>query len=130
MSLGAYIRERLFGEDAAPRKTRGKFPVKDHEALGRVLAALGSSRLSSQPQPARQSGEHGLAARHAGNRGGSARSLRGGAGHARRAFMALGRGSRDEPGGAMILKAKERGGGAAACPLSALDARQRSCRAA
>jgi len=28
MSLGAYIRERLFGEDAAPRKTRGKFPVK------------------------------------------------------------------------------------------------------
>jgi len=47
MSLGAYIRERLFGEDAAPRKTRGKFPVKDHEALGRVLAALGSSRLSS-----------------------------------------------------------------------------------
>lgn len=47
MSLGAYIRERLFGEDVAPRKTRGKFPVKDHEALGRVLGALGSSRLSS-----------------------------------------------------------------------------------
>jgi len=47
MSLGAYIRERLFGEDAAPRKTRGKAPVKDYEALGRVLAALGSSRLSS-----------------------------------------------------------------------------------
>ena len=47
MSLGAYIREMLFGEDVAPRKTRGKFPVKDHEALGRVLGALGSSRLSS-----------------------------------------------------------------------------------
>lgn len=47
ISLGAYIRERLLGEDAEPRKTRGKFPVKDHEALGRVLAALGSSRLSS-----------------------------------------------------------------------------------
>ena len=47
MALGAYIRLKLFGDDAAPRKTRGKFPVKDHEALGRVLGALGASRLSS-----------------------------------------------------------------------------------
>lgn len=46
MSLGAYVRDRLFGPDAAPRKTRGKTPVKDHEALGRVLATLGGSRLS------------------------------------------------------------------------------------
>lgn len=46
MSLGAYIRGRLFGENANPRKTRGKTPVKDHEALGRVLGALGGSRLS------------------------------------------------------------------------------------
>lgn len=46
MSLGAYIQMRLFGENAAPRKTRGKTPVKDHEALGRVLGALGGSRLS------------------------------------------------------------------------------------
>jgi hypothetical protein len=47
MSLGAYIRDRLFGEDAAPRQSRGKFPVKDYAAFGRVLAALGASRLSS-----------------------------------------------------------------------------------
>jgi hypothetical protein len=47
MALGAYIRLKLFGEDAAPRHTRGKFPVKDHEALGRVLGALGGSRLLS-----------------------------------------------------------------------------------
>ena len=47
MALGAYVREKLFGDDVAPRKTRGKFPVKDHEALGRVLAALGASRLSN-----------------------------------------------------------------------------------
>lgn len=47
MALGAYIRDRLFGEDAAPRQTRGHFPVKDYAALGRVLAALGQSRLSS-----------------------------------------------------------------------------------
>jgi len=47
MALGAYIRDRLFGEDAAPRHTRGHFPVKDYAALGRVLAALGQSRLSN-----------------------------------------------------------------------------------
>lgn len=46
MSLGAYIRRRLFGAEANPRKTRGKTPVKDHEALGRVLGVLGGSRLS------------------------------------------------------------------------------------
>ena len=47
MSLGAYIRQKLLGDDVAPRKTQGKFPVKDQEALGRVLGALGSSRLSA-----------------------------------------------------------------------------------
>jgi hypothetical protein len=46
MSLGAYIRGRLFGENVAPRKARGNTPVKDHQALGRVLGALGGSRLS------------------------------------------------------------------------------------
>lgn len=45
--LSAYIRERLFGKDAAPRNKRGNSPVEDGEALGRVLGALGSSRLSS-----------------------------------------------------------------------------------
>lgn len=47
MSLGAYIRDQLLGAQASPRKTRGKFPVKDHEALGRVLGQLGNSRLSN-----------------------------------------------------------------------------------
>ncbi|MDF3606222.1 hypothetical protein PE067_08800 [Paracoccus sp. DMF-8] len=46
MSLGAYIRSRLFGDDVPPRRTRGKFPVKDQAALAKVLAALGASRLS------------------------------------------------------------------------------------
>ncbi|MBO6866572.1 MAG: hypothetical protein JJ877_05970 [Thalassococcus sp.] len=45
-SLAAYIRERLFGNDAAPRKKRGNSPVQDKEALGRVAGALGQSRLS------------------------------------------------------------------------------------
>jgi len=47
MPLGRYIRSKVLDGKAGPRRTRGKFPVKDHEALGRVLGALGSSRLSS-----------------------------------------------------------------------------------
>ena len=46
MSRSAYMRERLFGAEAKPRKTRGKFPVKDYEALGRVLGLLGRSNLA------------------------------------------------------------------------------------
>mgnify|MGYP001794778920 CR=1 FL=1 len=45
MARSAYIRERLFGGAARPRKTRGKYPVKDFEALGRVLGLLGRSGI-------------------------------------------------------------------------------------
>lgn len=45
--LSAHIREKLFGEDVTPRKRPGNSPVRDSEALGRVLGALGASRLSS-----------------------------------------------------------------------------------
>jgi len=45
--LGGYIRKRLFGEAASPRKRRGNSPVKDAAALGRVIGALGQSRLSA-----------------------------------------------------------------------------------
>ena len=44
--LGAYVRDRLFGEAAQKRRVCRK-PKVDDEALGRVLAALGQSRLSS-----------------------------------------------------------------------------------
>jgi hypothetical protein len=37
----------LFGDDATPRKNPGNSPIKDAEALGRVLGALGGSRLSN-----------------------------------------------------------------------------------
>ena len=47
MSLGAYIRSRLFVGNLPPRRTRGKFPVKDHTALGKVLGELGRSRLAN-----------------------------------------------------------------------------------
>ena len=47
VSLAAHIRERLFGDDVTPRRKSGKSPVKDGEALGRLLGALGGSRLSN-----------------------------------------------------------------------------------
>ena len=47
MALGAYIRSRLLDPDlVAPRK-RGKFPVKDHQALAQLLGLLGQSRLAN-----------------------------------------------------------------------------------
>ncbi len=45
--LGAYIREKLLGDEVSPRTRHGNRPVKDKEALGRVLGALGGSRLSA-----------------------------------------------------------------------------------
>ena len=45
-SLAAHIRERLFGDDVSVRKKPGNTAVGDAEALGRVLGALGNSRLS------------------------------------------------------------------------------------
>jgi hypothetical protein len=46
-TLAAHIRDRLFGQDAGLRRKPGNSPIKDLEALGRVLGALGASRLSS-----------------------------------------------------------------------------------
>lgn len=46
-SLAVHIRKCLFGDEATPRKKPGNSPVKDAEALGRVLGALGGSRLSN-----------------------------------------------------------------------------------
>jgi len=47
MSLGAYIRSRLFDESLPKRRTRGKNPVKDRQALAQVLGAMGGSRLAN-----------------------------------------------------------------------------------
>ncbi|WP_295537607.1 hypothetical protein [uncultured Thioclava sp.] len=46
-TLSAHIRERLFGDEVSPRRKPGNCPIQDAEALGRVLGALGGSRLSS-----------------------------------------------------------------------------------
>ncbi len=45
--LGAYIKAVLFGNELPKVQRRGTQPVKDHEALARVLAGLGQSRLSA-----------------------------------------------------------------------------------
>lgn len=47
LTLSAYIRSRCIGDEAEPHRTRGKRPIKDFEALGRVLGALGRSQLSN-----------------------------------------------------------------------------------
>jgi hypothetical protein len=47
LSLSSYIRWRLFDPENPPPKTRGKFPVKDHQAITRLLGLLGQSRLAN-----------------------------------------------------------------------------------
>ena len=47
MSLGAYIRSRIFDKDLPKRRTRGKHPVKDHQELGKLLGELGRSRIAN-----------------------------------------------------------------------------------
>ncbi len=46
-SIGAYIRMRVFGEDASPRKVERRQPSVDQAALAGSLGALGQSRLAS-----------------------------------------------------------------------------------
>ncbi|MEM1051349.1 MAG: hypothetical protein AAGI28_04565 [Pseudomonadota bacterium] len=63
LTLSAYIRSQCIGEEAEPRRTRGKRPIKNFEALGRVLGALGRSQLSNnlnQLAKAANSGTIGL----------------------------------------------------------------------
>lgn len=45
LTLSAYIRLAVLGEDAPKHRTRSKKSVKDFEALGQVLGALGRSNV-------------------------------------------------------------------------------------
>ena len=47
MTLSAYVRERLFGKVASLRKVRNPSPVKDQQALARVLGLLGQSEIAA-----------------------------------------------------------------------------------
>lgn len=46
MSLAAYIKQRLFDPNNPPRKTKGKFPVKDHTLLSQILGIIGSNNIA------------------------------------------------------------------------------------
>lgn len=46
LPLGTFIRGLVLGAEMKPYRARNRNPVKDHEALGRVLGTLGQSRLS------------------------------------------------------------------------------------
>lgn len=47
MTLSAYVREHLFGKTASLRKVRNPSPVKDQQALARVLGLLGQSEMAT-----------------------------------------------------------------------------------
>ncbi|MES1991835.1 MAG: hypothetical protein V4441_12910 [Pseudomonadota bacterium] len=47
MPLGTYLRELALGNAPGASRRRVENPVKDHEALARVLAALGQSLIAS-----------------------------------------------------------------------------------
>lgn len=47
MPLGAYIRGQIFEGKQTRQRRRYKRPVKDHQALGQLLGALGESRLAN-----------------------------------------------------------------------------------
>ena len=47
MSLASYIHWRLFDPDQPPPRQRGKAPIKDQEAIARVIGLLGQSRIAN-----------------------------------------------------------------------------------
>jgi hypothetical protein len=47
MPLGAYIRDQVLRDGTARKRRRYKRPVKDHQALGQLLGALGEARLAN-----------------------------------------------------------------------------------
>lgn len=47
VSMSAYIRKSVFGDNAVRRKRRSHVPVKDQESLAQVLALLGQTRIAN-----------------------------------------------------------------------------------
>lgn len=45
--IGTYVRARLLGESGLPPRRRLRRPSADREALGKLLAALGDSRIAN-----------------------------------------------------------------------------------
>lgn len=46
-SISDHMRACFFGDSAPVRRTRGKFPVKDHKLIAQLLAKLGDSRIAN-----------------------------------------------------------------------------------
>ncbi len=47
VSISAYIRKQLFGDQVSLRKTRSRVPVKNQRALAQVLGKLGETRIAN-----------------------------------------------------------------------------------
>lgn len=47
MSVSAYVRKCVFGDDTTRRKRRSYMPFKDQQALAQALALLGMSRIAN-----------------------------------------------------------------------------------
>lgn len=47
MALSSYIRQCLFGENAARRRSPAYRPVQDRQQIARALAMLGASRIAN-----------------------------------------------------------------------------------
>lgn len=47
VSVSAYVRKCVFGENATPRKARARIPVKGEKALAEILARLGASKMAN-----------------------------------------------------------------------------------
>lgn len=46
-SISSYVRKCIFGQDVAPRKVRERVPVKEEQALAKILGSLGESRIAN-----------------------------------------------------------------------------------
>lgn len=60
LSLGAYIRERLFGNSLPKRRPHIRKPVKDQQALAQALGLLGNSHLANNLNQLAKAGNSGL----------------------------------------------------------------------
>lgn len=62
LSLGAYIRERLFGDSLPKRRPHIRRPVKDQQVLAQALGLLGNSHLASNLNQLAKASNSGLLA--------------------------------------------------------------------
>lgn len=47
MTVSAYVRQRLFGDDVDRRRRRSRIPVQNQQALAQVIGLLGETRIAN-----------------------------------------------------------------------------------